>query len=103
MSEKRHNQIAYLDPEDKLAELKDITKWIRESRINYAVTFATPVYKSLIKAFWDSANIVQVDGKEVISGRVENVDVIVSPDILNEVLQLQDSPDAPVSVPIWCI
>ncbi|KAM0030900.1 hypothetical protein Hdeb2414_s0017g00502441 [Helianthus debilis subsp. tardiflorus] len=103
MSEKRHNQIAYLDPEEKLAELKDITRWIRESRINYAVTYSTPVYKSLIKAFWNSANVGQVDGKEVISGRVENVDVIVSSDILNEVLQLQDSPDAPDSVPIMCI
>ncbi|KAJ0614217.1 hypothetical protein HanIR_Chr02g0059941 [Helianthus annuus] len=102
MSEKRHNQIAYLDPDEKLAELKDITKWIRESRINYAVTFATPVYKSLVKAFWDSANVVQIDGKDVISGRVENVDVIVSPDILNEVLQLQDSPDAPDSISIMC-
>ncbi|KAJ0826147.1 hypothetical protein HanRHA438_Chr17g0811091 [Helianthus annuus] len=103
MSEKRHNQVAYLDPEEKLAELKDITKWIRESCINYAVTFSTPVYKSLVKAFWNTANVGQVDGKEVISGRVENEDVIVSPDILNEVLQLQDSPDAPVSVPIVCI
>ncbi|MFS7934544.1 hypothetical protein Hanom_Chr05g00392791 [Helianthus anomalus] len=41
MSEKRHNQIAYLDVEGKLAELKDITIWIRDSRINYAVTFST--------------------------------------------------------------
>ncbi|KAJ0781526.1 hypothetical protein HanPI659440_Chr06g0250251 [Helianthus annuus] len=103
MSEKRHNQVAYLDPEEKLAELKDITKWIRESRINYAVTFSTPVYKSLVKAFSNTASVGQVDGKEVISGRVENVDMIVSPDILNEVLQLKDSPDAPVSVPILCI
>ncbi|KAJ0592367.1 hypothetical protein HanHA300_Chr03g0084321 [Helianthus annuus] len=102
MSEKRHNQIAYLDPEEKLAELKDITKWIRESRINYAVTFSTPVYKSLIKAFWDSANVVQIDGKDVIRGRVNNLDVIVSPDILNEVLQLKDNPDAPDSIPIMC-
>ncbi|KAJ0568475.1 hypothetical protein HanIR_Chr06g0296621 [Helianthus annuus] len=103
MSEKRHNQVAYLDPEEKLAELKDITKWIRESRINYAVTFSTLVYKSLVKAFSNTASVGQVDDKEVISGRVENVDMIVSPDILNEVLQLKDSPDAPVSVPILCI
>ncbi|MFS7917223.1 hypothetical protein Hanom_Chr03g00186541 [Helianthus anomalus] len=76
MSEKRHNQIAFLDPEEKIVEVKDITKWIRESRINYAVTFSTPVYKSLIKAFWDSASIVQVDGKEVIYGRVNDLDTI---------------------------
>ncbi|MFS7925699.1 hypothetical protein Hanom_Chr04g00288131 [Helianthus anomalus] len=58
MSEKRHNQIAYLDLEEKLAELKDIMKWIRESRINCAITFSTPIYKSLIKAFWESASVV---------------------------------------------
>ncbi|KAJ0512650.1 hypothetical protein HanHA300_Chr10g0348571 [Helianthus annuus] len=102
MSEKRHNQVTYLDPEEKLAELKDITKWIRESRINYAVTFSTPVYKSLIKAFWESASVVQVDGKDVIRGRLNDLDVIVSPDILNEVLQLQDHPDALDSIPIMC-
>ncbi|KAM0005567.1 hypothetical protein Hdeb2414_s0208g00832761 [Helianthus debilis subsp. tardiflorus] len=102
MFEKRHNQIAFLDPEEKIAELKYITKWIRESRINHAITFSTPVYKSLIKAFWDSASVVQVDGKEVIQGRVNDLNVIVSPDILNDVLQLQDHPDAPYSVPIMC-
>ncbi|MFS7996218.1 hypothetical protein Hanom_Chr12g01127351 [Helianthus anomalus] len=61
MSEKRHNMTAYLDSEGKITELKEITRWIRESRINKAVTFSTPVYKSLVKAFWNSANVVQVD------------------------------------------
>ncbi|KAJ0687171.1 hypothetical protein HanLR1_Chr11g0423111 [Helianthus annuus] len=61
-----------------------------------------PVYKSLIKAFWDSASVVQVDGKEVIQGRVNDLNVIVSPDILNDVLQLQDHLDAPYTVPIMC-
>ncbi|MFS7928294.1 hypothetical protein Hanom_Chr04g00319081 [Helianthus anomalus] len=51
MSEKRHNQIAFRDPEEKISEFKEITRWIRESRINKDVTFSTPVYKSLIKAF----------------------------------------------------
>ncbi|MFS7952320.1 hypothetical protein Hanom_Chr07g00605601 [Helianthus anomalus] len=51
MSEKRHNMVSYLDPEGKITELKEITWWIRESRINKAVTFSTPVYKSLVKAF----------------------------------------------------
>ncbi|MFS7928119.1 hypothetical protein Hanom_Chr04g00317101 [Helianthus anomalus] len=32
MSEKRHNQIAFLDPEGKIAELKEITQWIKESQ-----------------------------------------------------------------------
>ncbi|MFS7986215.1 hypothetical protein Hanom_Chr11g01007721 [Helianthus anomalus] len=34
------------------------------------VTFPTPVYKTLIKAFWDIAQILEVDGKEVIRGQV---------------------------------
>ncbi|MFS8001850.1 hypothetical protein Hanom_Chr13g01195191 [Helianthus anomalus] len=29
MSEKRHNMIAYLDPEGKISELKEVTWWIR--------------------------------------------------------------------------
>ncbi|MFS7916627.1 hypothetical protein Hanom_Chr03g00179471 [Helianthus anomalus] len=77
-------------------------QWIRESRINKVVTFSTPVYKSLIKAFWNSASIVEIDGTEFIQGQVNEVNVNVSPEILNTVLELQDDPNAPYSIPILC-
>ncbi|MFS8032417.1 hypothetical protein Hanom_Chr17g01557551 [Helianthus anomalus] len=80
MSKKRHNQ----------------------SRINKVVTFSTPVYKPLVKAFWNSASIVQVNGTEVIQGQVNDLNVTVSPEILNSVLELQDDPNAPYSIPIMC-
>ncbi|KAF5796224.1 hypothetical protein HanXRQr2_Chr08g0348961 [Helianthus annuus] len=102
MSEKRHNQIAFLDPAEKITELKEITQWIRESRINNAVTFSTPVYKSLVKAFGNSASVVQIDGTKVIQGQVNNLNVVVSPEILNTVLELQDDSNAPFSIPIMC-
>ncbi|KAF5788759.1 hypothetical protein HanXRQr2_Chr09g0362811 [Helianthus annuus] len=102
MSEKRHKMIAYLDPEGKITELKEISKWIRESRINKAANFSTPVYKSLIKDFWNSARVIEVDGTELIQGRVNEVNVNVSPDILNTILELQDDPNAPYSIPIMC-
>ncbi|KAJ0454677.1 hypothetical protein HanRHA438_Chr15g0695961 [Helianthus annuus] len=102
MSEKRHNMIAYLDPDGNFSELKKITQWIRESRINKAVTFSTPVYKLLIKDFWNSASVTEVDGTELIQGQVNQVNLNVSPDILNTVLELQDDPNAPYSVPIMC-
>ncbi|KAF5791055.1 hypothetical protein HanXRQr2_Chr09g0390341 [Helianthus annuus] len=79
MSKPCHNQVAYLDPEDKLIEYKGITKWPRESRINHAITHQTTVYKSLIKAFWDSAEVVEVDETE-----------------------LGDDPEASYSVPLKC-
>ncbi|KAF5755519.1 hypothetical protein HanRHA438_Chr17g0813921 [Helianthus annuus] len=94
MSEPRHNQVAYLDPEDKLDEYKGITKWIRESRINFAVTHETTVYKSLIKDFWNSAEVVEMDATETIRGRVNDQDVVVSVEILNTVLQLRDDSEA---------
>ncbi|MFS7975725.1 hypothetical protein Hanom_Chr10g00884101 [Helianthus anomalus] len=100
MLEKRHNQIAFLDPEEKISEFKEITRWIRESRINRVVTFSTHVYKSLIKAFWDTASVVQIDGTEAIQGKVNDLDVIVSPEMLNVVLELLDNPNAPFSIPI---
>ncbi|KAJ0716153.1 hypothetical protein HanPI659440_Chr13g0509551 [Helianthus annuus] len=102
MSEPSHNQVAYLDPEDKLDEYKGITKWIRESRINFAITHETTVYKSLIKAFWDSAEVVEVDGTEMIRGRVNDQDVVVLVEILNTVLQLIDDPESSFSVPLKC-
>ncbi|KAJ0770109.1 hypothetical protein HanPI659440_Chr07g0253331 [Helianthus annuus] len=102
MSEKHHNMVAYLDPDGKFTELKEITQWIRESRINKAITFSTPVYKSLIKDFWNPANVIEVDGTELIQGRVNEVNVNVSPDILNTVLELQDDLNAPYSIPVMC-
>ncbi|MFS8026097.1 hypothetical protein Hanom_Chr16g01482971 [Helianthus anomalus] len=102
MSEKRDNMIAYLDPEGKFTELKEITQWIRELRINKAVTFSTVVYKSLIKAFWNSSSVIEVDGTEFIQGQVNELNVNVPPDILNTVLELQDDPNALYSIPIMC-
>ncbi|KAJ0715178.1 hypothetical protein HanPI659440_Chr13g0498081 [Helianthus annuus] len=102
MSEPRHNMVAYLDPDDKLAKFNEITKFLREPRIKDAITHQTHVYKMLIKAFWDSANVIEVDGKEVIRGKVNDLDVDVSVEILNTVLQLGDDPDAPYSVPLKC-
>ncbi|KAM0022201.1 hypothetical protein Hdeb2414_s0023g00625941 [Helianthus debilis subsp. tardiflorus] len=103
ISEPHHNMIAYLDPEDKLIiEYKGITKWLRESRINHAITHQTTVYKSLIKAFWDLAEVVEIDGKEVIRGRVNNLDVVVYVEILNTMLQLGDDPYASYFVSIKC-
>ncbi|KAJ0818938.1 hypothetical protein HanLR1_Chr00c0281g0735231 [Helianthus annuus] len=102
MSEPRHNQVAYLDPEDKLSEYKGITKWLHESRINHAITHQTTVYKSLIKAFWDSAEVVEVDGTEVIRGCVNDQDFVISVEILNTVLQLGDDPEASYLVPLKC-
>ncbi|KAM0042846.1 hypothetical protein Hdeb2414_s0010g00334571 [Helianthus debilis subsp. tardiflorus] len=102
MSEKHHNMVAYLDPEGKITELKEITQWMRESRINKSVTFSTPVYKSLIKEFWNSASVIEVDETELIQGQVNQLNVNVHSDILNTVLELQDDPNAPYFVPIMC-
>ncbi|MFS8021768.1 hypothetical protein Hanom_Chr16g01431291 [Helianthus anomalus] len=70
--------------------------------VDYTVTFSTPVSKSLIKEFWNSASVIEVDGTELIQGRVNEVNVNVSPDILNTVLELQDDPNAPYYIPIMC-
>ncbi|KAM0052380.1 hypothetical protein Hdeb2414_s0007g00247571 [Helianthus debilis subsp. tardiflorus] len=102
MSKPRHNMVAYLDPEGKITELEEITLWLRESRINKAITFSTQVYKSLIREFWNSASVIEVDGNELIQGQVNQVNVNVSPNILNNILELQDDPNAPYSVPIMC-
>ncbi|KAJ0606148.1 hypothetical protein HanHA300_Chr02g0070851 [Helianthus annuus] len=102
MSEPRHNMAAYLHPEGKVTEFKEITRWLCESRINEAITHQTPVYKTLVKELWDSANVIEVDGKEIIRGQVKERDVDVSADIHNTVLQLNDNQEAPYSVPIMC-
>ncbi|KAJ0704588.1 hypothetical protein HanPI659440_Chr14g0564331 [Helianthus annuus] len=94
--------IAHLDPEGKFVDFKEITQWIRESRINKAVTFSMLVYKTLVKAFWDTAQLIEVDGKEMIRGQVHKLNVDVTPEILNTVLELQDVADAPFSIPIKC-
>ncbi|MFS7917897.1 hypothetical protein Hanom_Chr03g00194591 [Helianthus anomalus] len=57
---------------------------------------------SLIKEFWNSANVIEVDGKEPIQGQVNQLNVDVSPDILNSILELQDDANAPDSIQIMC-
>ncbi|MFS8026098.1 hypothetical protein Hanom_Chr16g01482981 [Helianthus anomalus] len=89
-------------PEEQFTELKEITQWIRELRINKAVTFSTLVYKSLIKAFLNSVSVIKVDGTEFIQGQVNELNVNVSPDILNTVLELQDDPNVLYYIPIMC-
>ncbi|MFS7921015.1 hypothetical protein Hanom_Chr03g00231651 [Helianthus anomalus] len=101
-SEPRHNMVAYLDPEGKISEFNEITRWLRESRINEAITHQTLVYKTLVKEFWDLAKVIEVDGKEVIHGQVKQQNVDVSAEILKTVLQINDDPEAPGSIPIMC-
>ncbi|KAJ0796974.1 hypothetical protein HanPI659440_Chr04g0168531 [Helianthus annuus] len=76
MSEQRHNMITDIDLESKIAEFKEITQWLREYRINKAITHSTSVYMSLIKAFWDMAKVIEVDGKEIIQGQYWNFKMI---------------------------
>ncbi|MFS7980576.1 hypothetical protein Hanom_Chr10g00941021 [Helianthus anomalus] len=85
MSESRHNMVAYLDPHEKTFEFKEIMRWLRKSRINKAITHQTPI-----------------DGKEIIRGQVNQLNVDVYAEVLNTVLQLSDDPEAPYSVPIMC-
>ncbi|MFS7987913.1 hypothetical protein Hanom_Chr11g01028381 [Helianthus anomalus] len=42
MSELRHNMTAHLDPEGKFVDFKEITQWLRESRINKLDVDLTP-------------------------------------------------------------
>ncbi|MFS7974843.1 hypothetical protein Hanom_Chr10g00873541 [Helianthus anomalus] len=102
MSEHCHNMVAYFDPQEKIIEFKEIMRWLRESKINEAITHQTPAYKTLIKEFWDSASVVEIDGKEVIRGQVNQQNVDVFAEILNTVLQLNDDPEAPYPIPIMC-
>ena len=95
MSESRHNMIAYLDPNDELTDYAGIMKWLRDSRIHYAITHKTPVFRALIKEFWDTAVAIEIDGKEAVRGTVKGVEVVVTAEVLNNVLQLNDDPNAP--------
>ncbi|KAF5804742.1 hypothetical protein HanRHA438_Chr05g0210461 [Helianthus annuus] len=102
MLEPRHNMVAYLDPQEKIVEFKEITRWLRESWISEAITHQTSVYKMLIKELWDSASVVEIDGKEIIRGQVNQLSVDVSAEVLNTVLQVSDDIKDPYSVLIMC-
>ncbi|KAF5796088.1 hypothetical protein HanRHA438_Chr08g0359471 [Helianthus annuus] len=102
MSEPRHNMVACLDLEGKMTDFNEIMRWLSESRINEAITHQTSVYKTLIKEFWDSASVIQVDGKEIIHRQVKQQNVDMFAEILNTVLQLNDDPEAPDSISTMC-
>ncbi|KAM0041333.1 hypothetical protein Hdeb2414_s0011g00365111 [Helianthus debilis subsp. tardiflorus] len=58
--------------------------------------------QTLIKEFWDLEKFVEIDGKEIIHGQVNKLDVDAFAEVLNYILRLRDDPNAPYSVPIMC-
>ncbi|MFS8034427.1 hypothetical protein Hanom_Chr17g01581031 [Helianthus anomalus] len=82
MSEPHHNMGAYLDPQEKIVEFKEITRWLREKK----PLLIRRQLHDVDERIMGLASVVEIDGKEVFCRHVNQQNVDVSIEILNTVL-----------------
>ncbi|KAJ0604370.1 hypothetical protein HanHA300_Chr02g0049031 [Helianthus annuus] len=92
----KHNQSINLDlvPTD----FEDVTRWVRNSRIGYAVETSVAVYPLHIQEFWENVKLESINNKPGISSTVRNKRVEVTEERIRQVLKLKDNSDEPQSL-----
>ncbi|KAJ0843970.1 hypothetical protein HanRHA438_Chr15g0697211 [Helianthus annuus] len=92
----KHNQSINLDhvPQD----FEDATRWVRSSRIGYAVETAVKVYKTHIREFWENAKPETINNTRGMSSTVRNKRIEVTEERICKVLKLQDNANDPISL-----
>ncbi|XP_021996052.1 uncharacterized protein LOC110893241 [Helianthus annuus] len=90
----KHNQSIKLDevPQD----FEDVARWVRSSRIGYAVETDVKVYKIHIQEFWENAKPETINNKRGIASTVKRVEV--TEDRIRQVLKLLDNDQDPLSL-----
>ncbi|MFS7968630.1 hypothetical protein Hanom_Chr09g00799871 [Helianthus anomalus] len=89
----KHNQSINLEqvPQD----FQDVARWIKSSRIGYAVETEVPNYRIHIQEFWQTTKPETINKDRGISVTVRNKRVIVTEERIRRVLKLGDSTQDP--------
>ncbi|MFS8003836.1 hypothetical protein Hanom_Chr13g01218571 [Helianthus anomalus] len=85
----KHNQSINLEqvPQD----FQDVARWVKSSRISYAVETEVQVYQIHIQEFWQTAKPETINKARGISATVRNKRVEVTEGRIRKVLKLKDS------------
>ncbi|MFS7913857.1 hypothetical protein Hanom_Chr02g00146701 [Helianthus anomalus] len=92
----KHNQSINL--EHVLQDFQDAARWVRSSRIGYAVETDVKVYRIHIQEFLENAKPETINNVRGISSTVCNKRIEVTEDRNRKVLKLQDNAQYPISL-----
>ncbi|KAJ0958118.1 hypothetical protein HanPSC8_Chr01g0035431 [Helianthus annuus] len=96
-----HNQVGYLAPPPvKHKQLyTSLMKGLNTCRIVHALRENPFVYESLIRDFWKTANVEIIEGKGAIVAEIQETKVIVTEQMIREVLRFNDQETDPIELP----
>ncbi|KAJ0796128.1 hypothetical protein HanPI659440_Chr04g0158581 [Helianthus annuus] len=96
-----HNQVGYLAPPPvKHKQLyTSLMKGLNTCRIVHALRENPVVYESLIRDFWKTANVEIVEGKGAIVAEIQETKVIVTEQMIRDVLRFNDQETDPIELP----
>ncbi|MFS7925260.1 hypothetical protein Hanom_Chr04g00282541 [Helianthus anomalus] len=92
----KHNQSINLEqvPQD----FQDAARWVRSSRISYAVETEVKVYRIHIQDFWQTAKPETIENARGISATVRNKKIVIREERIRKVLKLKDNAQDPISL-----
>ncbi|KAM0042220.1 hypothetical protein Hdeb2414_s0011g00375541 [Helianthus debilis subsp. tardiflorus] len=95
-----HNQVAYLAPPPvKHKQLyTSLIKGLNTCRIVHALRDNPVVYESLIRDFWKTAKVEISEGKGAIAAEIDGTKIVVTEQIIREVLQFNDQETDPIEL-----
>ncbi|KAJ0716879.1 hypothetical protein HanPI659440_Chr13g0517531 [Helianthus annuus] len=95
-----HNQVGYLAPPPvKHKQLyTSLIKGLNTCRIVHALRENPVVYESLIQDFWKTAKVEIVEGKGAIVAEIDETKVIVTEQIIRDVLKFNDQETDPIEL-----
>ncbi|MFS7929864.1 hypothetical protein Hanom_Chr04g00337431 [Helianthus anomalus] len=79
-------------------DFQDAARWIKSSRIGYAVQTEIPIYRIHIQEFWQTTQPETINKARGISTMVRNKRVIVTEERIRIVLKLKDNAQDPISM-----
>ncbi|MFS7934223.1 hypothetical protein Hanom_Chr05g00389061 [Helianthus anomalus] len=92
----KHNQSIILDPTPK--DFDDVARWIRSSKIGYAVQTEVVIRLIHIQELWKTTKPEVIEIVRCITAIVRNKKVVVSEERIRTVLKLRDKHDDPISL-----
>ncbi|KAL9999536.1 hypothetical protein Hdeb2414_s0474g00901251 [Helianthus debilis subsp. tardiflorus] len=95
-----HNQVAYLAPPPvKHKQLfMSLIKGLNTCRIVHALRENPVVYESLIQDFWKTAKVEIIEGKGAIAAEIDGTKIIVTEQIIRDVLKFNDQETDPIEL-----
>ncbi|MFS8027757.1 hypothetical protein Hanom_Chr16g01502451 [Helianthus anomalus] len=92
----KHNQSIILDPTPK--DFDDGARWIRSSKISYAVQTEVVIRRVHIQEFLQTSRPEVIEKVRCITATIRNKKVVVSEERIRTMLKLGDKSDDPISL-----